>query len=134
MAKNLIFFSISAYIFKNRYTFYWVTWYITWIHLSLLKPLLTTILHMHCLLVFFKITFMIHWNFSPFAAMILQSLFDKITLLGNVYVFVKTPTPTQHNTTVGFDMKMTVHTPPPHRNFSGTSKRARELKFGTDTH
>ena len=25
---------------------------------------------------------------------------------------VKTPTPTQHNTTVGFDTKMTVHTPP----------------------
>ena len=23
---------------------------------------------------------------------------------------------------------------PPHRNFSGTSRRARELKFGTDTH
>ena len=27
--------------------------------------------------------------------------------------FVKTPTPTQHNTTVGFDTKMTVQTPPP---------------------
>ena len=27
--------------------------------------------------------------------------------------FVKTPTPTQHNTTVGFDMKMTVQTTPP---------------------
>ena len=27
-------------------------------------------------------------------------------------VIVKTPTPTQHNTTVGFDTKMTVHTPP----------------------
>ena len=26
---------------------------------------------------------------------------------------VKTPTPTQHNTTVGFDTKMTVQTPPP---------------------
>ena len=48
---------------------------------------------------------------------------------------VKTPTPTQHNTTVGIDTKMTVHTPPTtHRNFSGTSRRARELKFGTDTH
>ena len=29
-------------------------------------------------------------------------------------VIVKTPTPTQHNTTVGFDMKMTVQTTPPH--------------------
>ena len=42
------------------------------------------------------------------------------------------------NTTVGFDMKMTLQTPPTHlthqRNFSGTSRRARELKFGTDTH
>ena len=41
------------------------------------------------------------------------------------------------NTTVGFDTKMTLHTPPhppTHRNFSGTSRRARELKFGTDTH
>ena len=26
---------------------------------------------------------------------------------------VKTPTPTQHNTTVGFDMKLTVQTTPP---------------------
>ena len=52
------------------------------------------------------------------------------------YIVVKTPTPTQHNTTVGFDMKMTVQTPPTthHTNFSGTSRRARELKFGTDTH
>ena len=35
-----------------------------------------------------------------------------------------------------FDMKMTVQTipPPTHTNFSGTSRRARELKFGTDTH
>ena len=50
---------------------------------------------------------------------------------------VKTPTPTQHNTTVGFDMKMTVQTTPPpthHRNFSATSRPARELKFGTDIH
>ena len=53
------------------------------------------------------------------------------------HLVVKTPTPTQHNTTVGFDMKMTLQTPPTthhHRNFSGTSRRARELKFGTDTH
>ena len=51
-------------------------------------------------------------------------------------IIVKTPTPTQHNTTVGFDTKMTVQTPPTHHhtNFSGTSRRARELKFGTDTH
>ena len=27
-------------------------------------------------------------------------------------IVVKTPTPTQHNTTVGFDMKMTVQTTP----------------------
>ena len=50
---------------------------------------------------------------------------------------VKTPTPTQHNTTVGFDMKITVQTTPPthpHRNFSATSRPARELKFGTDIH
>ena len=41
------------------------------------------------------------------------------------------------NTTVGFDMKVTLQTPPTtthHTNFSGTSRRARELKFGTDTH
>ena len=40
------------------------------------------------------------------------------------------------NTTVGFDRKMTLQTPPTHHhtNFSGTSRRARELKFGTDTH
>ena len=42
------------------------------------------------------------------------------------------------NTTVGFYMKMTLqtppHPPPTHRNFSCTSRRARELKFGTDTH
>ena len=41
------------------------------------------------------------------------------------------------STVVGFDMKMTVQTPPhppTHTNFSGTSGRARELKFGTDTH
>ena len=40
------------------------------------------------------------------------------------------------NTTVGLTMKMTLHTPPTHHhtNFSGTSRRARELKFGTDTH
>ena len=52
-----------------------------------------------------------------------------------IYDFVKTPT--QHNTTVGFDMKMALQTPPPtthHTNISGTSRRARELKFGTDTH
>ena len=30
-----------------------------------------------------------------------------------LFVFVKTPTPTQHNTTAGFDMKMTVQSPPP---------------------
>ena len=52
-----------------------------------------------------------------------------------VFVIVKTPTPTQHNTTVGFDTKMTMQTPPPpHRNFSATSRPARELKFGTDIH
>ena len=28
-------------------------------------------------------------------------------------IIVKTPTPTQHNTTVGFETKMTVQTPPP---------------------
>ena len=39
------------------------------------------------------------------------------------------------NTTVRFDMKMSLHTPPTHhRNFSGTSRRVRDLKFGTDTH
>ena len=51
-------------------------------------------------------------------------------------IIVKTPTPTQHNTTVGFDHKMTVQTTPPnpHTNFSATSRPARELKFGTDIH
>ena len=39
----------------------------------------------------------------------------------------------QHNTTVGFDLKMTLETNPPHTNFSGTSKQVRDLKFGTDT-
>ena len=29
-----------------------------------------------------------------------------------LYLIVKTPTPTQHNTMVGFDTKMTVQTPP----------------------
>ena len=38
------------------------------------------------------------------------------------------------NTMVVFDMKMTVQPPPPHTNFSATSRPARELKFGTDTH
>ena len=59
-------------------------------------------------------------------------------LLAMLLAIVKTPTPTptQHNTTVGFDTKMTVQTPPPppHTNFSGTSRRARDLEFGTDTH
>ena len=50
-----------------------------------------------------------------------------------VILVVKTPTPTQHNTTVGFDTKMTIY-PHPHRNFSVTSRPARELKFGTDIH
>ena len=62
---------------------------------------------------------------------------DIIFQTNNIVIVVKTPTPTQRNTTVGFDTKMTLHTPPHpphHRNFSGTSRRARELKFGTDTH
>ena len=42
--------------------------------------------------------------------------------------------PNLTSTKVGFDMKMTLQTPPTHRNFSGTSRRARELKFGTDIH
>ena len=46
---------------------------------------------------------------------------------------VKTPTPTQHNTTVGFDDKMTAQTIP-HTNFSATSRQAREMKFGTHIH
>ena len=59
----------------------------------------------------------------------------KYDLRSTMFSFVvKTPTPTQHNTTVGFDMKMTVQTTPPHTNFSGPYRRARELKFGTDTH
>ena len=45
----------------------------------------------------------------------------------------KTPTSTQHNTTVGFDDKMTVQTIP-HTNFSATSRQAREMKFGTHIH
>ena len=50
--------------------------------------------------------------------------------------FLSKPQPNPNlNTTVGFDMKMTLQTPPTHHtNFSGTSRRARELKFGTDTH
>ena len=58
--------------------------------------------------------------------------FSKVTFSPNQSVIVKTPT--QHNTAVGFDMKMTVQTTPPHRNFSATSRPARELKFGTDIH
>ena len=52
----------------------------------------------------------------------------------NYFVKTPTPTPTQHNKTVGFDTKMTVQTTPPHRNFSATSRAARKLKFGTDIH
>ena len=37
------------------------------------------------------------------------------------------------NTTVGFDMKMTLHTPPGLISLE-TCKQARELKFGTETH
>ena len=37
-----------------------------------------------------------------------------LLLLLFLNTFVKTPTPTQQNTTVGFDMKMTVQTTPPH--------------------
>ena len=53
-------------------------------------------------------------------------------------VLLSKPQPNPNlNTTVGLTMKMTLQTPPPthhHTNFSGTSRRARELKFGTDTH
>ena len=35
-------------------------------------------------------------------------------ILPNFGQIVKTPTPTQHNTTVGFDMKITVQTTQPH--------------------
>ena len=37
---------------------------------------------------------------------------EEFTNPGHLIFVVKTPTPTQHNTTVGFDTKMTVHTPP----------------------
>ena len=48
-------------------------------------------------------------------------------------------TSTQHNGWVSHENDFAnptppSHPPPHHRNFSGTSKRARELKFGTDTH
>ena len=50
---------------------------------------------------------------------------DQKSIEGEIYnyykdLFVKTPTPTQHNTTVGFDTKMTLQTPPtthPHKLF-----------------
>ena len=43
-----------------------------------------------------------------------QSYLFGLLLRYILFAIVKTPTltPTQHNTTVGFDMKMTVHTPP----------------------
>ena len=41
--------------------------YITWLRLCLLKSLLTMIQHMHCLLVFRKMSILIHLNFSPLA-------------------------------------------------------------------
>ena len=62
--------------------------YIIWIRLCLLKSLLSTIQHMHCLLVFCKISFLIHLNFSPLACIIFQSLYDEITLHGYVFVTI----------------------------------------------
>ena len=62
---------------------------------------------------------------------------DHIYLVSKLMKFLILSKPQPNlNTTVGFDMKMTLQIPPPttHRNFSGTSRRARELKFGTDTH
>ena len=58
--------------------------YITWLRLCLLKSLLTMIQHMHCLLVFRKMSFPIHLNFSHLAGIISWSLFDEITLHGYV--------------------------------------------------
>ena len=64
-----------------------------------------------------------------------------VPVWAGINLIVKTPTPTQHNTTVGFDMKMTVQTPPPQpphppppppppqKLFSHF-----QLKFGTDIH
>ena len=49
--------------------------YITWLRLCLLKSLLTMIQHMHCLLVFRKMSFTIHLNFSSLAGIISRSLF-----------------------------------------------------------
>ena len=46
--------------------------YITWLRLCLLKSLLTMIPRMHSLLVFRKITFRIHLNFSPLAGTIFR--------------------------------------------------------------
>ena len=74
-------------------------------------------------------SFFLFLAFSHICSLIIQ-----ITLLSK-------PQPQPNlNTTVGFDTKMTLQTPPHpttpphHRNFSGTSRRPRELKFGTDTH
>ena len=49
--------------------------YITWLRLCLLKSLLTMIQHMHSLLVFRKMSILIHLNFSPLAGIISRSLF-----------------------------------------------------------
>ena len=41
-----------------------------------------------------------------------KNLIEKTATVQKIKInteIVKTPTPTQHNTTVGFDMKMTVH-------------------------
>ena len=44
-------------------------------YMDTLKSLLTMIQHMHCLLVFRKMSFPIHFNFSPLACMFFYSLF-----------------------------------------------------------
>jgi len=48
-----------------------------------ISKIVFNILHMHCLLVF---TFKIHFDFSLLAGKIFHSLFDEITIHGNVKI------------------------------------------------
>ena len=73
---NLNFSPLASMI---SWSFLWWN-YILWIGLCLLKSLLSTIQHIHCLLVFCMMSFLIHLNLSSLACIIFQSLFDEITL------------------------------------------------------
>ena len=70
-------------------------------------------------------------SFGPTSQTLYFSFFHSVSN------FCQTPTPTQQNGWVWHENDCANHpTPPPtpHRNFSATSRPARELKFGTDIH